>query len=66
MKKNEEKNENSKREYIPPVMEVITIEIECGIAANSVAVTPVTTGGNTDPVATDWNGNDTPSINAPF
>ena len=42
------------------------VEMECGIAANSAAVSPVTVGGETDQVQTDWNGNDDTTINASF
>ncbi|MDV3854134.1 hypothetical protein CMT56_15065 [Elizabethkingia anophelis] len=54
------------RKYISPTLDVMIVEMECGIAANSAAVSPVTVGGNTDEVATDWNGNDDTTINTPF
>ncbi|WP_337084496.1 hypothetical protein [Elizabethkingia anophelis] len=54
--------------YIPPVIEVILVEIECGIAANSAPVSPGSTNGNTNSVQTDWNGdgNDNTNIETPF
>ncbi|MCT4329543.1 hypothetical protein [Elizabethkingia meningoseptica] len=55
-----------KRKYISPTLDVMIVEMECGIAANSAAVSPATVGGNTDQVQTDWNGNDDTTINAPF
>lgn len=55
-----------KRKYISPTLDVMIVEMECGIAANSAAVSPVTVGGETDQVQTDWNGNDDTTINAPF
>lgn len=55
-----------KKEYVSPVINMILIKMECGIAANSVAVSPVTVGGNTDQVQTDWGGNDDTTIDTPF
>ncbi|OPC52985.1 hypothetical protein BAY06_02385 [Elizabethkingia anophelis] len=55
-----------KRKYISPTLDVMIVEMECGVAANSAAVSPATVGGNTDQVQTDWNGNDDTTINAPF
>ncbi|MVW83003.1 hypothetical protein FCL51_10780 [Elizabethkingia anophelis] len=67
MRKDETKQVDNKREYIPPKIEVVTIAMEYGIAASSVAVTPVTTNGSTDPIPTDWSGSgDTTTTNAPF
>ncbi|MCL1671529.1 hypothetical protein [Elizabethkingia ursingii] len=60
------KQNQEKRNYAPPSLDVIIVEMECGIAANSSAVSPVTVNGNTDQVQTDWNGNDDTTINAPF
>ncbi|PUB29372.1 hypothetical protein C8J95_10623 [Elizabethkingia sp. YR214] len=55
-----------KRKYIPPTLDVLIVEMECGIASNSAAVSPVTVAGNTDQIQTDWgNNNDTP-IETPF
>lgn len=55
-----------KRKYISPTLEVMIVEMECGIAANSAAVSPATLNGNTDQIQTDWNGNDDTTINEPF
>ncbi|AQX05136.1 hypothetical protein BAX97_16080 [Elizabethkingia meningoseptica] len=56
----------NKKNYLSPKIEVIFVEMECGIAANSAAVSPGTVNGNTDQVQTDWNGNDDTTIIAPF
>ena len=50
-----------RRDYIPPLLETIAIEMECGIAANSAAVVP--DQSSTD---TDWNGSDDTTIDTPF
>lgn len=55
-----------KKDYVPPKIEVIRIESECGIAANSAPVSPAATSGNTNSVSTDWNGNDDTTINTGF
>jgi len=55
-----------KRKYISPTLDVMIVEMECGIAANSAAVSPAAVGGNTDQVKTDWNGNDDTTIDAVF
>ncbi|CAM3286870.1 hypothetical protein [Elizabethkingia anophelis] len=55
-----------KKDYIPPKLEVEIVEMECGISANSAAVSPQTVGGNTDQVQTDWNGNDDTTTDTPF
>ncbi|WP_407500773.1 hypothetical protein [Elizabethkingia anophelis] len=55
-----------KRKYISPTLEVMIVEMECGIAANSAAVSPATLNGNTDQIQTDWNGNDDTIIDTPF
>ncbi|AJW65252.1 hypothetical protein VO54_03827 [Elizabethkingia miricola] len=55
-----------KKNYLPPTLDVMIVEMECGIAANSAAVSPPTVGGNTDQVQTDWNGNDDTTISKPF
>ncbi|MCL1671539.1 hypothetical protein [Elizabethkingia ursingii] len=72
MKKKQEKQKEffketqEKKNYLPPTLEVINVEMECGIAANSAAVLPVTIGGNADQVQTDWNGNDDTTIGTAF
>ena len=55
-----------KKDYCPPAIETSIIEMECGIAANSAAVSPVTIGGNVDQVQTDWNGNDDTIIHTEY
>ncbi|WP_336667801.1 hypothetical protein [Elizabethkingia anophelis] len=55
-----------KKDYIPPKLEVEIVEMECGMAANSAAVSPQTVNGNTDEAQTDWNGNDDTTIDTPF
>lgn len=63
----EEEIEKKKKKYIPPIVEVVFVEMECGVAANSAAVSPATVGGNTAQVNTDWNGNDDTTLNnVPF
>ena len=34
-----------KRKYISPTLDVMIVEMECGIAANSATVSPLTIGG---------------------
>ncbi|MCT4074892.1 hypothetical protein HZP85_19740 [Elizabethkingia anophelis] len=55
-----------KKNYVCPTLDVMFVEMECGIAANSAPVSPVTVGGNTNQVPTDWNGNDDTTINTGF
>ena len=50
-----------RRDYIPPLLETMVIEMECGIAANSAAVVP-----DQNPTDTDWNGSDDTTIDTPF
>lgn len=69
MTKEEQKNDlpdKPKRKYMPPVLEVLYLEMEQGIAANSAAVAPGTTNGNVDPVKTDWEGTSDTTVDAPF
>lgn len=61
-----EKMAEEKKDYSAPTLNTILIEMECGIAANSAAVSPVTVGGNIDEIQTDWNGNDDTTISSPF
>ncbi|MDX8569356.1 hypothetical protein OZ668_15250 [Elizabethkingia sp. HX XZB] len=49
-----------------PLLKIEIVELEQGICAGSASVTPGTTGGNVDPVATDWEGSDDTSIDSPF
>lgn len=55
-----------KRKYISPTLDVMIVEMECGIAANSAAVSPLTIGGNIDQVQTDWNGNDDTTMHTEY
>ncbi|MCL1674548.1 hypothetical protein [Elizabethkingia meningoseptica] len=55
-----------RKNYVAPRIDLAFVEMECGIAANSAAVSPVTVGGNTDQVQTDWGGNDDTTIETPF
>ena len=56
----------SKREYLPPEITVIEVEMEDGIVSGSATVTPVEVNGNVDSVSTDWGGSDTTTIDTPF
>ena len=51
-----------KKSYLSPTLDVMNVEMECGIAANSAPVYP----GNTNQVQTDWEGEDNTTINVPF
>ncbi|AQW94709.1 hypothetical protein CMU89_18800 [Elizabethkingia anophelis] len=55
-----------KKTYIPPILEVIFVELESGIAASSVFVSPTSVDGNTDQIQTDWAGSDNQIIEVPF
>ena len=55
-----------KKSYVAPTIDILLVEMECGIAANSAAVSPVTVGGNTDQIQTDWGGSDDTTIETPF
>ena len=57
MKKNENNTDNPKKEYLPPIVTMDLIEMEYGIAANSVIVKPET--GNTQ---TEWEHEDTQDV----
>ncbi|ATC34732.1 hypothetical protein AB2S32_13730 [Elizabethkingia anophelis] len=63
MKKNEKKEDTLKKEYLPPNVTIDLIEMEYGIAANSVITVPVGTGTE---VKTDWEGEDNSTIIAPY
>lgn len=56
MKQDEKKvKEVNKKDYIPPVLRVESIEMEYGIAAGSSGVTvPVDPNGNTSGIETTW------------
>ncbi|WP_407500531.1 hypothetical protein [Elizabethkingia anophelis] len=72
MRKNQNTHEKlllevkEKKNYVSPILDTTVVEMECGIAANSAAVSPATVGGNTDQVQTDWNGNDDTTIDTLF
>lgn len=54
-KSKEETKFRDKREYISPVLEVVFIEMEQGIAAGSASVNVgVDVSGNANAVDTDW------------
>ena len=64
MKKNDQTTlEHCLKVYIRPELEVIFVEMECGIAANSAAVIPSTVETE---IKTDWEGEDDTTIIAPF
>ncbi|MDV3659236.1 hypothetical protein CMU70_02050 [Elizabethkingia anophelis] len=63
----EEKKLKIKKEYTAPVLEIVLIEMEQGIAAGSASVNVgVDVSGNASPVDTDWGGNDDTVIDTPF
>ncbi|MDV3746635.1 hypothetical protein CMU21_02200 [Elizabethkingia anophelis] len=59
MKKNEKKEDTLKKEYLPPSVTIDLIEMEYGIAANSVITAPQGENGN---VQTDWENEDDQTI----
>ncbi|MCL1664586.1 MAG: hypothetical protein LBE39_15190 [Flavobacteriaceae bacterium] len=59
MKKNENNKDNPKKEYLPPIVTVDLIEMEYGIAANSVITVPQGENGN---VQTEWENEDDQTI----
>lgn len=66
-KSKEETKFRDKREYISPVLEVVFIEMEQGIAAGSASVNVgVDVSGNANAVDTDWGGSDDTVIDTPF
>ncbi|HFK5538400.1 TPA: hypothetical protein ACGZ96_003564 [Elizabethkingia anophelis] len=69
MKKNkiekEEIQRTTKREYIPPVIEVTLIEMEEGIASGSSKLTPATPDGTVG-AETTWNGQETIDTEVPY
>lgn len=55
---------DGKKEYIPPVLVVQTVELEYGIAAGSGAVmVPVDPNGNATGTPTLWEGEESETIN---
>ncbi|OBS11347.1 hypothetical protein ATE49_15570 [Elizabethkingia miricola] len=66
MKKNEKTSvENCKKDYIPPSITIDFIEMEYGIAVQSVITVPVGTGTNGE-VTTQWDGQDDTTLIAPY
>lgn len=57
MKNTIQNNKASKQEYIPPVLEVIFIEMEQGIAAGSASLDPGNIGTPNTPQVEDWQDN---------
>ncbi|WP_087094183.1 hypothetical protein [Elizabethkingia anophelis] len=65
--KEEETKLKIKREYMSPILEVVFIEMEQGIAASSASVNVgVDVSGNVNAVDTDWGGSDDTVIDTPF
>ncbi|TYT29033.1 hypothetical protein [Elizabethkingia anophelis] len=59
MKKNEKKEDTLKKEYLPHSVTIDLIEMEYGIAANSVITAPQGENGN---VQTEWEKEDDQTI----
>ncbi|OPB90228.1 hypothetical protein [Elizabethkingia miricola] len=59
MKKNEKNPDNLKKEYLPPSVTIDFIEMEYGIATNSVITVPQGENGN---VQTEWENQDDQTI----
>ncbi|WMC07361.1 hypothetical protein [Elizabethkingia anophelis] len=65
--KEETTRTNVKKEYTSPILEVLYIEMEQGIAAGSASVNvSVDVNGNANHVDTDWGGSDDTTIDTPF
>ncbi|MCT3918038.1 hypothetical protein HZQ04_18430 [Elizabethkingia anophelis] len=65
--KEETTKTNVKKEYTSPILEVLYIEMEQGIAAGSASVNvSVDVSGNTTAVDTDWGGSEDTVIDTPF
>ncbi|AQX06506.1 hypothetical protein BAX97_08040 [Elizabethkingia meningoseptica] len=65
--KEEEKRLVIKKEYTAPVLEIVLIEMEQGIAAGSASVNVgVDVSGNATAVDTDWGGSEDTVIDTPF
>ncbi|MCL1665808.1 hypothetical protein M2T78_16195 [Elizabethkingia ursingii] len=63
----EEIKSNEKKEYTAPVLEVVLIEMEQGIAAGSASTNVgVDANGNATSIDTDWGGTDDTVIDTPF
>ncbi len=59
MKKNEKKEDAFKKEYLPPSVTIDFIEMEYGIATNSVITAPQGENGS---VQTEWEKEDDQTI----
>ncbi|AQX14034.1 MULTISPECIES: hypothetical protein [Elizabethkingia] len=65
--KEETTRTNVKKEYTSPILEVLYIEMEQGIAAGSASVNVgVDVSGNATAVDTDWGGSEDTVIDTPF
>ncbi|MDV3507047.1 hypothetical protein CMU89_07340 [Elizabethkingia anophelis] len=69
MKKNKietkENPKSTKREYIPPIIEVTLIEMEEGIASGSSKLIPATPDGTVG-AETRWNGEEIIDTDVPY
>ncbi|HAY3591386.1 hypothetical protein CMU14_15800 [Elizabethkingia anophelis] len=63
--KKEEAQKSTKREYIPPVIEVALIEMEEGIASGSSKLIPATPDGTVG-AETRWNGEEIIDTEVPY
>lgn len=61
----EEIQRTTKREYIPPIIEVTLIEMEEGIASGSSKLIPATPDGTVG-AETRWNGEEVIDIETPY
>lgn len=65
--KEEETKSDIKREYKAPVLEIVLIEMEQGIAAGSASVNvSIDVNGAANAIDTDWGGSEDTVIDAPF
>lgn len=63
----EEKKLKIKKKYTAPILEIVLIEMEQGIAAGSASINVgVDVNGNANAVDTDWGGSDDTIIDTPF
>ena len=60
------KKMEERKSVFSPSLDVIGVEMECGIASSPAMVLPGTFNGDTDQVLADWNGNDGTVIKTPF
>lgn len=65
--KEETTSVNVKKEYTSPILEVLYIEMEQGIAAGSASVNvSIDVNGAANAIDTDWGGSEDTVIDAPF